>query len=530
MSDPTPPYGQQRPDQYGNPQVPQDPWPTDTVTFGYAQPGGTRQLPYGAEFGERNPRRRPSRTTIVIALAAVVTLLLGGTAIAGAWVWYGWGATQPEEALPATSAVFARIDLSPGLGQRLALDNLAKKFPKDGKSTRDFVEQLKRDLTKQLGLEPLDYDRDVKPWFADRIGFAAWAKDGASTDPCGLIAMASKDDRAAGAAPRKVRDRKGAEGFGFAFTNGYAVLVECGAAADSQGTADAAIAAIQRESLAQHQPFADALAKLPSGQTAVGWADLAAAERTLPSLIGITGRVGSLSTGSGKGQVILGAKATGDGVELRYRWSGVSAPQNHRDVLGELGALPGNTTIGAAADLYVVRETLGDVERTLGLDEAPDLPASVLRNGVDAILGSVVSIAVSDVGAADDNPAVRVVAKAASAAASADITELLDALGARPGQLPPGVAIESSGDRVTVTAGAYRAADGHLSDRAIYRDAMAGASGTSTVAVFVDVARLTASLHLGAKQAANIKPLKAVGLTTGYDGDTMVGLVRAIIR
>ncbi len=140
----------------------------------------------------------------------MVALLLGGTAVAGAWVWFGWGTTQPEDVLPGSSMAFARIDMSPGLGQKMKLDNLAKKFPKATKSTQDFVDQLKEDMFEALDLEPLTYEADVKPWFADRVGVAAWAKDGSSDTPCVLFALASKDDGKARAAFTKAQDRLGA--------------------------------------------------------------------------------------------------------------------------------------------------------------------------------------------------------------------------------------------------------------------------------------------------------------------------------
>jgi len=50
------------------------------------------------------------------------------------------------------------------------------------------------------------------------------------------------------------------------------------------------------------------------------------------------------------------------------------------------------------------------------------------------------------------------------------------------------------------------------------------------MAGFVNVERLAPSLNLSAKEAANLRPVKAVGVSTGYADGALVGLVRVIIR
>ena len=84
-----------------------------------------------------------------------------GVAIAAACVWNGWGKTQPEEVLPASVAAFVQLDLDPGLGGRLELVELVKKFPKQ-EQDKDVTEQAVGELIADLGLEPLTYDADIK--------------------------------------------------------------------------------------------------------------------------------------------------------------------------------------------------------------------------------------------------------------------------------------------------------------------------------------------------------------------------------
>ena len=476
--------------------------------------------------GGTAPPKRRRRAPIIISVAAVVALLLGGTAVAGAWVWFGWGTTQPEDVLPGSSMAFARIDMSPGLGQKMKIDNLAKKFPQATKSTQDFVDQLKEDMFEALDLEPLTYEADIKPWFADRVGIAAWAEDGSSDTPCVLFALASKDDDKARAAFTKAQDRLGADEFGFAFNDGYVILAGCYDETDSQGAADAAVAAAKTESLAANDTFASALGELPSGQTIVLWADLARATDFVGSMD--PAAKDALESGGAdlKGQLIVGALATDNGVELRYRLSGQGTGQANRDVLTELGGLPGNTAIGATADLSSLRGNVKDLDGVLDRLEQ-ESESETIRSGVRGLLGSVLSVAIADIN--DDEPVLRLVARAANAqdagAIEAMVNELLD----DEGTLPPEVSVERSGDQISLSAGDYREADGKLSDKALYREAMAGVDGTSVVAVFVDVERLVSDADMSPDARDNIKPIKAVGFTNGYDGDTLVGLLRVVI-
>jgi len=69
-----------------------------------------------------------------VSSLVVLVLLIGVGAYAGVRVWTGSGTTQPESAMPAGVTAFARIDVNPGLGQKLNVDGLVKKFPTGGKS------------------------------------------------------------------------------------------------------------------------------------------------------------------------------------------------------------------------------------------------------------------------------------------------------------------------------------------------------------------------------------------------------------
>ena len=92
-----------------------------------AQPAWTPQ-PFDPAMLQ--PLRRRRRAPLVISVLVVLGLLLSGGAFAAASAWYGWGAVEPETAVPADVTAFARIDLDPGYGQQLKFARLLSKFNK----------------------------------------------------------------------------------------------------------------------------------------------------------------------------------------------------------------------------------------------------------------------------------------------------------------------------------------------------------------------------------------------------------------
>jgi hypothetical protein len=493
---------------------------TDTLSLRHDQPGYTREYPHVPHHHTAaGPRPRRSRAPLYISLSVLVVLLLTGGAVAGAWVWYGWGETLPENVLPGSSVAFVRADLSPGLGQKIMLDNLAKKFP--GAGARDSADSLAKWLIDRLGLAPLDYDRDVRPWFGNRVGAALWSPDGSVEHMCGLVALATSSADQTTAALGTVRDHRPAGTFGFIITDGYGLVAMCEHGTDSQSAARAAAAEGTHASLAGQPAFEGGVAKLPSGQTILGYADLGRARDIAPSLFH-TGAMDQLiaPTLTGlAGDIVLGIRATAGGVDIAYRWRDSGTTHTGSDVLAGLGAMPGNTIIGVSADLggtSLVKDL------PLGLGGA----ATATGGGLDALLRSVVTVSVDSLGS---GAALRVMAKAPDA-------DQAHALGAMLGSLPTvdglaaGPAVDVFGDRVTVTTPGYHEGNGILTDSTLYREAMGAAAGTSILAAYVDVAAVTPYLGLSAASAANLAPVRAIGLTAGYQGDTAVADLRIVIN
>jgi hypothetical protein len=447
---------------------------------------------------EPAPRRR-RRRTLFIALGAVVALLVSGAAVAGAAVWYGWGATEPEDVLPGSSIAFARVDLSPGLGQALALQSLARKFP-SRPGGDDLVAQAEQNLTREL-LAPLDFQTDVKPWLGDRLGTALWSPGGSAT--CTLTALASTDDAKARAALARVA------GITYDFRSGYAVLARC----DHGGTVSQALADAAQQSLSAQPAFGQAKGQLPGGQAVLAWINGSQYRAVAPAS----------GTGLNGSSVLVGMKATDAGLELRARIHSTSDTTDTAgaDALSQLDGLPGASVVGLAADLRGVRGLNGDV--TTALD---DLLREVhggltdLDRFVHDVAGSTVSLSLVD----PESPAVKLLVKAGDGASAADLAGLLrQTLGPARGE------VAVTGNTVSLTSPRYQGGSGRLADNPLYRAAMADPPANVVLAGYANVTDLAPSMKLTPDEAAQLAPVHAVGLSLGSSGGSAQLLLRVVI-
>ncbi|MGE5827599.1 MAG: hypothetical protein ACM30G_04445, partial [Micromonosporaceae bacterium] len=295
-------------------------------------------------------------------------------------------------------------------------------------------------------------------------------------------------------------------------------------------TADAAVAAADAGSLAARASFASAVGELPSGQLALAWVDLGA----LPALMRSLDSGAQIAATAGfdrlAGQLVVGARAVDDGVELRYRWQGLSSFKAGRDVLTDLGAMPGNTVIAAGTDLAAMAWARDPLQSEIESGVAELGPqGAVLRDGLHALLGSVVTVAVAQP-ATGTRTALRIVARAAGADEADALGALIHAIQADAGALPAGLSVHRTADGVELSTGDYRAAAGVLGADQLFRDAIAGANRPAAAALYVDVQRYAASADLSDDARARLAPVKAVAFSTGFEDGAVVGLLRVVIR
>nr|BFE62833.1 hypothetical protein GCM10020063_073590 [Dactylosporangium thailandense] len=350
--------------------------PVDAVLTGAMSADGMLSGAGGADAPGR-PRRR-----LALALGAsavVVAVLAAGAAYAVMQRWDKPTGALPEERLPASVAAFARVNLTPGLGQRVKFEELLRK----SKGAPPDLDGLERELFEDLRA-PVTY-ADVAPWFNDRVGVAMWGAPAHPYRAVTLVAASARDEKQARGSLEALQRRRGTDHVGFVVEDGY-VLLAVGDL-DAQGSATAAAAEAKRAPLAKDPGFRAAIATLPGDQPAIGWADLAKANRLSPeldeeyvsSLIGGVGFVENPVAGPSSspgpadvpaldphGVAVFGLRAADDALEATVRLIGVDGlplgtDAGKTDVVDALGGLSGDASAAG-----VLAGPLGDLTKVLG--------------------------------------------------------------------------------------------------------------------------------------------------------------------
>lgn len=155
------------------------------------------------------PRKR--RTGMIAAIAVVGLVTVGGVGAAVGMRMLGGGGQQPDEVLPKSSLVYARLDLDPSAGQKVSAYRLLDKFPaaKDVATAQDPKKALFEQLQKNDpdgSLKDVDYARDVEPWLGDRVGISVLAPETSGGDPVAAVAVQVKDQAKAEEGYAKLRE------------------------------------------------------------------------------------------------------------------------------------------------------------------------------------------------------------------------------------------------------------------------------------------------------------------------------------
>jgi hypothetical protein len=508
------------------------------------------------QFGDETtaPPRRGRRRTVLFSSVAVVVLAIGVGAYAGVRAWTGAGIAEPETAMPGAVSAFARIDVNPGVGDKLSVNGLVRKFPTHGKSATDLIAKMEASISKSAGL---DFNSDVKPWFGGQAGVGLWSDNG---KPVALIALSSKDDAKASATLSKLRDRKGADSFGFAMEKGYALIA--GGDGDVSAEATAAAKAAEQASLADNATFKSTVAHVGNDNLLLGYADLDKLTTFLGPMLGSLGgsRLGGSGLGAGggllgglgqsgatNGRIAIGGKVLSDGVELRVHVDSPSIKPSSTKVMSTLKALPSATIVGGAIGGI---DPSSDTAKTLqgllgglsggglsggglsggglsggGLSGGPGGGLGpLLSDGLGKLLTSKeLSFAFTGQGS-DGAPGIMINVDARDEASAntlmADINQLTN------GQTPPGLNVSQNGTSIKATIGSP-ASGGSLGSSDLFNETMNGMSDASG-AFYLDVQKLVALTGKGmpADVRAELAPVKAIGFSSS--GSDLV--LRAIIK
>jgi hypothetical protein len=291
---------------------------------------------------------RRTRLTVLLGAAGVALTLLAGIGVVVGWRLLS-GGPAPADSMPASVAAYAAVDFAPAPDQEAWLVNLAGKLPHSGTTSGGHAFDPGDLIRSAVGDHPgVDVGRDITSWLGVRFGVAAWR------DPHGhpyvLVAAASRDDEAARSGLARLRAAYPDHGVGYVVGN-HLALVAVGDR-DAQAAAESAKAEGATHPLTSAPAFVDATRWLDGPQVVLAWLDNARyRDFTRAQSSGQDGLFyGGDPLGSATGHLVLGVRASADGLTARFRSSGTGTPTAPvPDALSRLGTLPGDSAVAAVA-------------------------------------------------------------------------------------------------------------------------------------------------------------------------------------
>ncbi|MBV9823775.1 MAG: DUF3352 domain-containing protein [Actinobacteria bacterium] len=501
-------FGQQPPTAPGSYQPGQ--YPPGYQPAGQYQPGyqGGDQAPYPAPPGSdiylanpysTPPPRKSGPGRKLIAGGSVLAVLAAGAVAAYAYTTLASSGIQPERVLPANTVAFAKLDLDPAAGQKIAAYRLSSKFPKVAKGAGNADEEKNAILSSFFDDQSdLDYAFDVKPWLGDRIAIAAVPdrSSAAGLDP--VLAVAYTDEAKMKAAMAKVA--RTSSDFGYATVDDYVLI------SDSQPHAEAVLAGVRQGTLAKSDRFRSDVKSLHSDQIALGWADLGAAVAALKAGTGASAnaRVEDLRKLDGlasSGRMVIGAHASSDFLEVSAVTHGTTTGKHAASTpvdgtLAKLSAADTSAALEVTGLGAAFSQAWGNASTALGLgselQDFLDQTGLKLPEDLTALFGTDITASMRlPGGSADPQFAAQVKTDQAAHA-----LQLLDSL-ARPFGLPPdelharstsgGYLISTSADYdPRAASGARKLGDDPAFQKAVPNRANAGLIGYANLGRILD--------------------------------------------
>ena len=470
------------------------------------------------------PARR-SRSKKIIAGVAVLAVLAGGAVAGYAYSVLASSGIQPEQVLPATTVAFAKLDLDPAAGQKVAAYRLSGKFPAVSKGAPN-IDAEKDALLSALFSDQSDFDyaTEIKPWLGDRVALAAVPDTASEAGLDPVLAVAYTDEAKMRAALDKAVRTE--EDFGYVTVDGYALI------SDSQPHAEAVLAGVRRAKLSSVKNYRADLESLHGDQIAVGWADLAATVAALQAGTGSTAgsrlrdlqNLNALSATTGR--VIVGAHVGSDYLEVsaisHEVASGTTPRWAAKPVDGTLAKLAaGDTT--AALEVSGLGEALSaawaGASATLGLREQfEDLAAETgltLPEDLAALFGSNTTVSARLPRGFSGDP--EIAAQITTSGGDRAIT-LLDSLGAAFGLPPDSLHAQrtAAGYLLSNSAG-YDPRTGPgvrtLGDDPAFQKAVPDRAGAGLIGYVNIGSILDSDPHVSAKDKSDWKHLGAFGIS-----------------
>jgi hypothetical protein len=478
------------------------------------------------------PKKRGKLIPLVAGLAVVAVVAGGGIFAYGKLA----GGGQPADVLPGNAIAYARIDLNPSAGQKVAAVRFMLKFPSAKEkigltSDKDDLRQKLFDLIKKDSgneLADVDFDKDIKPWLGDRAGAAAVpGKDGGEPDAIVAVEVKNEDKANAGLDKLFAKEDKANAGLdklfakedkkpGRVFTDGYVLL-----SAD-QATVDAAVATSKDSPLSGNATFKADMDALGEQGFVSLWADLKGLAALAPKEI-------ASQTTLSEGSAAAALRFDSQYVELKGIARGdKSIKVNSANAGDQIAKLPDSTagalTLSDGANLVdtVWKQleksgaSLNLPELTKGFSEEYGL---VLPDDLKPLLGKNLSIAVDKDSSNGPKIAARIETDPAKAETVVDKVTSLIRAHSPMGEVP---IKKAKDDKTLVIATDQAYADqvlkgGNLGQSESFKQAVPDTSGAVLVG-FVDFAAIGA-LNEEIGRDKDYAALRSAGLTSRVTGD-----------
>jgi hypothetical protein len=522
--------------QYGQPGQPQRPGQPQPGQPSYGQPGGQpsyaqqgqpsyEQMNFGGQppqgFGPgqqwQEPKKKRGKLIPIIAALIVALVAAGGGVFA-----YGKlnGGKQPSAVLPGTAVAYARVDLNPSAGQKVAAIRFMLKFPSVKENLGltgeddDLRQKLFESIKKYAGddLADVNYDTDIKPWLGERAGVAVLPASG-DAEPKAIIAIQVKNEDKASEGIDKLFAKEDDKP-GKAFSNGYVLL------SDSQATVDSAVAAAKDNSLEQNEKFSADMKALGEQGFASVWADM-------KGVAAISGKVDSEAmAGISDASMAAALRFDSSYVELKGIARGdQSVKVNSADAGDIIGQLPETTAAAVAVSggeslvdtmwSQLEKSSNGNIKEMT--QEIEDETGLSLPDDLKTLLGKNLAVAVDK--DADNGPQIAARLETDPAKAEPVVEKLVTLLREKAGNVP---VRQAKDDDTLVVATTEEYAQrvlkaGSLGDSETFKQTLPDTKGAVTIG-YLD---FTAADSLSKEFSSNkdVAALRSAGFVARSTGD-----------
>nr|WP_255429704.1 DUF3352 domain-containing protein [Streptomonospora sp. PA3] len=460
--------------------------------------------------------------------------------------------SQPESVLPASSIVFAELDLQPDGGQLAAYAQFVDRLPESMRSEidpeADPAKEIVESLLESSGVEGMTYEEDFEPWLGRNFGVAMWQPDNedAAVDDSGAavaLAIEAEDEDAARQALADLQSQSEDPGETvFDVRDDFAILTPNSAAlsdleaqVDSSGTME------------DNDTYVQDMESLGSGNLASAWMDLGRMVSLAAQSAESDPYGGGLDQYGGiqqpdplaaleqyedvTGRLAMGLRIEPEFVELRgdtfdVSVDGVSTADYELPEPGLhlMGDLPDDTVFGfsGAGIADMVGQAYEDnPDQFADLDGLMADLGLTMPDGLTSLLGERTALGVTDLGGSLDQffggstsaPSLQYRADGADSAA---VEDAIARMYAGSYTSPPGVSTEGS---VTV-ATSGTTGTGRLGDDPVFNQTMAG-TADAHMGMYLDLRPFAESAEEEAPEQWG-----AVGATITFDAERVSMIAR----